>query len=104
MRVILDGRTEDHPESIGKDLIVPRAVGKACRSPFIYVDETKSKIEGKADLTLLYGHPEIGGYVRSFRIKLEIGFGFLNGAPIGFTAGILSEVDTPYTDPRGLRV
>jgi hypothetical protein len=96
LRLILDARTADHPDNIGKEVIIPRAAGKGYRSAAIPWDKSKNPLKGSADITLLYGHPEIGGYVRKFRMKLEIGMVVTDGLPTAFNAGIVSESDSPY--------
>lgn len=95
MRVILDGRTADHPITVSREFIVPRGTAKAYRSAAIPWDQTRTRLEGTADITLLYGHPDIG-YERKLRLKFELGVGIQNGAPVALTAGIISEIDSPY--------
>lgn len=95
LRVIFDGRTADHPEMMSKEFIVPRVTAKTYRSALIPWDKKKNRANGTADITILYGHPEIG-YERKLRIKLELAMGIENERPVGFSAGIISETDSPY--------
>jgi hypothetical protein len=96
MRVILAGRTADHPDSMPKEFMIPRVTAKGYRSAAIPWDQSKnSTIKGAADLTIIYGHPEIG-YERKLRMKFELGIAFEHQKMVGFTAGIGSEIDTPY--------
>jgi hypothetical protein len=98
MRVILDGRTADHPETVGKEVIVPRVNANGYRSAPIPLDRSKKDgVRGTGEITMIYGHPD-GSFERKLRVKLELGMGFENRNPVGFNAGIMSEVDSPYQD------
>ncbi len=98
LRVILDGRTEDHPDTVGRDVLIPRATWKGYRSPAIPRDLTREEIKGTADIVVLYGHPELG-YERKFHIRYEVGIQFPKSFPVEqpiFGSGILLESDSPY--------
>ena len=58
-------------------------------------DKIKSSIKGTADITILYGHPEIG-YERKLKLKFQLVGTVANEKVTAFTAGIELESDTPY--------
>lgn len=96
MRIVVDGRTDNHPAGVLRELVMTRIGAKAFISPRIKKDPNKDSLVGSADITILYGHPD-AEFIRKYRLKCDLSIKLAGEFSLCSSANIV-ETDKEYAD------